>query len=68
MIGSIADLKEPIKEPRVIEWLCLSHDKKAPDTITDNSVAVSNTESLLSDLLITHSSAPSLKGFMYKAN
>lgn len=47
MIGSIADLKEPIKEPRVIESFCLSHDKKAPDTITDNSIAVSNTISFI---------------------
>lgn len=68
MMGSIADLKEPIKEPQVIEWLCLNHDKKAPDTIADNSIAVSNAESLLSDLLITHRSASILKGFIYKTN
>lgn len=68
MMGRIADLKEPIKKPRVIEWLCLNHDKTVRDTVTDNTIAVSNEESLLSDLLITRSSESSLKGFIYKSN
>lgn len=47
MMCNIKDLKEPIKEPQVIKLLCLNHDKKVPQTIAENSTAVSNANLLI---------------------
>lgn len=47
MIGNITDLKEPIKEAKVIECLWLNHDKNIRDTTIDNFMAISNMDLLI---------------------
>lgn len=47
MIDNITDLKEPIKEAKVIECLWLNHDKNIRDATIDNFMAISNTDLLI---------------------